>query len=431
MRRQSGLPKGKMQEMNNRGRFNIDWTLVMLYVTLVFIGWLNIYAATYSEDYTGYFDMNQNHGRQLVFILGAVLIIIILFFLDIRLLNILPWPVYVVSIFSLVAVLIFGQKISGARSWFAIGGIGLQPGEFAKVASALALAKYMGEMDFAWRKIGRRLSALLIIFVPALLILPQPDLGSAIVFSAFVFVFHREGMSPLWIFLGLGLGILFVFSLIFDPFRLSVIISGLFLLIAFFQRRKKNRWLSLMGILILILGFIQTVDFTFDELLDDRHRNRINIMLGLDEDPQGVGYNTHQAQIAIGSGGWNGKGFLEGTQTKFNFVPEQHTDFIFCTIGEEWGFLGSFFLLILFLALVVRVVLVAERQKIAMYRIYGYSVAAVLFFHYAVNIAMTIGLFPVVGIPLPFISYGGSSLWAFTILLFILIKMDAHRKEML
>ena len=417
--------------MNDRGRFNIDWTLVMLYIILVFIGWLNIYAATYSEEYTGYFDMKQNHGRQLVFILGAVLMIIVLFFLDIRLLNILPWPVYAVSILSLVAVLIFGQKISGARSWFAIGGIGLQPGEFAKVAVALALAKYMGEIDFAWKKFGRRLSAMLIVFVPALLILPQPDLGSAIVFSTFVFVFHRQGMSSLWIFLVLAMGILFVFSLVFNPLILSVIIVALFLLIIYFQRRIKNRWLSLMGILMLILGFIQTVDFTFDRLLDDRHRNRINIMLGLDEDPQGVGYNTHQAQIAIGSGGLSGKGFLEGTQTKFNFVPEQHTDFIFCTIGEEWGFLGSFFLLMIYLTLIVRLVMIAERQKIVMYRIYGYAVASILFFHYSINIAMTIGLFPVVGIPLPFVSYGGSSLWAFTILLFIFIKMDAHRKEML
>lgn len=413
--------------MNKRGEFALDWPIVLMYVALLFIGWLNIYSATFSEAYMGYFDMNQNHGRQLVFIFGAVVLIGLLLALDIRLFTLLPWPIYVVSALSLVAVLLFGQKISGARSWFTVGGIGIQPGEFAKVAAALAVAKYMGSIDFQWKKMRRRLTALGIIALPTLLILPQPDLGSAIVFSSFVFVFHREGLSPMWIFFGVSLGALFVFSLIFDPLILSAVLSVPFLLLMYQQRRGK--WLQWLGVLVLVLGFIQSVDFTFQNLLEDRHRNRINIMLGLEHDPQGVGYNTHQAQIAIGSGGMLGKGFLQGTQTKFNFVPEQHTDFIFCTVGEEWGFVGSVGVLLLFITFIIRLLLMAERQKIAMYRIYGYAVASILFFHFTINIAMAIGLFPVVGIPLPFISYGGSSLWAFTILLFVFVKMDAHRKE--
>ncbi|MCC5917363.1 MAG: rod shape-determining protein RodA [Cryomorphaceae bacterium] len=415
--------------MSNRGTFSMDWTLVFMYLALVFIGWLNIYAATYSDAYTGFFDMNQNHGRQLVFIMGALLMIGLILFLDVRLINLIPWPVYLLSLLSLLAVLLFGQKISGARSWFTMGGFAFQPGEFAKVAASLALAKYMSQADFSWKKFKPRLSAIGIIALPALLILPQPDLGSAIVFSAFILVFHREGMSPLWIFLGLALGVLFVFCLLFDPLKLSLAIIGIIGLMMFLQRKIKGRWLTYVGILSGILIFIQTVDFTFDHLLEDRHRNRINILLGLEQDFQGVGYNTHQAQIAIGSGGFWGKGFLQGTQTKFNFVPEQHTDFIFCTVGEEWGFVGSVAVILLFAAFIIRLVMVAERQKIIMYRIYGYAVASILFFHFTINIAMAIGLFPVVGIPLPFISYGGSSLWAFTILLFLFIKMDGHRKE--
>ncbi len=413
--------------MNNRGEFHLDWPIVLMYAALLFIGWLNIYSATFSDAYTGYFDMNQNHGRQLVFIMGAVVLIVIILALDIRLFNLLPWPVYAISILSLVAVLVFGQKISGARSWFTVGGIGIQPGEFAKVAAALALAKYMGTIDFQWKKMRQRFTAIGIIALPALVILPQPDLGSAIVFSSFVFVFHREGLSPLWIFLGVALGALFVFSLVFDSLILSAVLSVPFLLLIYAQR--KGKWFRWLGVLLLVLGFIQSVDFTFQNLLEDRHRNRINIMLGLEDDPQGVGYNTHQAQIAIGSGGIRGKGFLQGTQTKFNFVPEQHTDFIFCTVGEEWGFVGSVAVLILFAAFIIRLLIMAERQKIAMYRIYGYAVASILFFHFTINIAMAIGLFPVVGIPLPFVSYGGSSLWAFTLLLFFFVKMDAHRKE--
>ncbi len=413
--------------MNNRGEFHLDWGIVLMYVALLFIGWLNIYSATFSEAYTGYFDMNQNHGRQLIFIMGAIVLIVITLALDIRLFNLLPWPVYAVSILSLVAVLLFGQKISGARSWFTIGSIGIQPGEFAKVAAALAAAKYMGSNDFQWKNIRQRFTAIGIIALPALVILPQPDLGSAIVFSSFVFVFHREGLSPLWIFLGVAMGVLFVFSLIFDSLVLSAVLALPFLLLIYAQR--KGKWFRWLGIMALVLGFVQSVDFTFHNLLEDRHRNRINIMLGLEDDPQGVGYNTHQAQIAIGSGGFTGRGFLQGTQTKFNFVPEQHTDFIFCTVGEEWGFIGSVAVLVLFAAFIIRLLMMAERQKITMYRIYGYAVASILFFHFTINIAMAIGLFPVVGIPLPFVSYGGSSLWAFTILLFFFVKMDAHRKD--
>lgn len=415
--------------MKQRGGIQIDWITIVIYFLLVGIGWLNIYAATYSEDYAGFFDLNQNHGRQLIFLFGAVAIILLILFLDIRLLRIMPWPVFIVSVLSLVAVLLFGQKISGARSWFVVGPIGIQPGEFAKVAAALVLADYMGKLEFNWSKLKHRVSAILLVAIPALLILPQPDLGSAIVFTSFIFVFHREGLSSGWIFLALAIGIIFTLTLLVNPLYLSLAIVAIAAVVLFFQRKIKNRWMGIVGVLMVVLGVIQSVDYTFNNLLEDRHRNRINILLGLEQDLQGVGYNTHQAQIAIGSGGFAGKGFLQGTQTKYNFVPEQHTDFIFCTIGEEWGLLGSVFVILLFSVFLVRLILLAERQKVATYRIYGYSLVSVLFFHYVINIAMAIGLFPVVGIPLPFVSYGGSSLWAFSLMLFIFVKMDAHRMD--
>ncbi len=415
--------------MNQRGVFQIDWPTIIMYLMIVGIGWMNIYAATYSDQYEGLLDLNQNHGRQLIFFLGALVIMLLVLFLDIRLLRIAPWPLYIISLVSLVAVLLFGQKISGARSWFVLGPIGIQPGEFAKVAAALALANYMGRLEFSWGKWKDRVIAILLVAIPALIILPQPDLGSTIVFSAFIFVFHREGMSPGWIFLGLAVGLIFVLALLFDSLYLSLFFLAIALLVIFIQRKKPRRWVSVLGFLFVVIGVIQSVDYTFNNLLEDRHRNRINILLGLEQDLKGVGYNTHQAQIAIGSGGLTGKGFLHGTQTKYNFVPEQHTDFIFCTVGEEWGLVGSVVLLLLFSGFLMRLIFMAERQKVVMYRVYGYALVSVLFSHFAINIAMAIGLFPVVGIPLPFVSYGGSSLWAFSLMLFIFVKMDAHRMD--
>ena len=410
---------------------HIDWFLILLYLVLICIGLANITAALYNEETFNFFDLNQNYTKQAVLMgIGLVMGIIILS-VDARLFEYFAYPIYLLALISLVSVLIFGSTVNGAKSWFQIGSFSIQPAEFAKAACALAIAKYVSGRQMSFERWKPRLIAAIIAIIPAILILPQPDLGSAVVFSSFIFVFYREGMSPYYIFTAIFAGVLFILALLIDPNWLIMIFSGIAVVIVFLLFR--NRQGIIIGLLsiITVAVFVHSVDFTFNNLLEDRHRNRINIMLGKEYDPKGVGYNTHQSLIAIGSGGLTGKGFLQGTQTKFNFVPEQHSDFIFCTIGEEWGFLGSSFFVLIYLTFLARIIFVAERQKSSFSRVYGYSVASIFFIHFVLNVAMTIGLFPVIGIPLPFISYGGSSLWGFTILLFIFIKLDANRMEIL
>lgn len=419
-----------MRESNNIFK-SLDWSMVLLYSLLVLLGWGNIYAAVYNEEFSSIMDISQKYGKQLLWIAGSFVLIIIILSSDGRIFSTLAYPIYMVSMLSLLGLFIFGKTIAGATSWYAFGSFSLQPSEFAKFATALALAKYATTNGVNLSRLKDRIKAFAIVLLPAILITPQPDPGSALVYTSLILVMYREGLSGKWIFLGISAAVLFFISLVFSTLSISIALLSIAVLLWLILRRSQKIVLKILLVLLPSLGFVQLVDHAFNNVLEDRHRNRINILLGKMEDPKGVGYNTAQSMIAIGSGGFSGKGYLEGTQTKYNFVPEQSTDFIFCTVGEEWGFIGSSFTVLLFTLLLFRIITVAERQKSIFTRVYGYSVASIIFFHFAINIAMTIGLAPVVGIPLPFFSYGGSSLWGFTILLFIFIKLDQYRTQSL
>lgn len=409
----------------------LDWVSVLLFFALVLLGWGNIYAAVYDEEHASIFDMSQRYGKQLLWIGTSVVIILVLTLLDGKLFQTLAYPTYLFLMLALLGVLLFGKEIAGARSWFAFGGFSIQPSEFAKFATALALGAYLSKSSIDLSRFKDQLVAFVIIFLPALLIIPQPDPGSALVYTSFFLVLYREGLPGTYLFIGFAVAILFLTTLLVPKLYLMLALALLAGLLILLNRKNKRNWLSILAFLGLALVVVNSVDYAFNNVLEDRHRNRINILLGKAHDPKGIGYNTTQSMIAIGSGGWSGKGYLQGTQTKYDFVPEQSTDFIFCTVGEEWGFLGSTTLIILFVALFFRLAFLAERQKTVFSRAYGYAVLSILFFHFSINIAMTIGLAPVIGIPLPFFSYGGSSLWGFTLLLFIFLKLDAYRMETL
>ena len=414
--------------MRNKGNIlvRIDWLMILIYFALVFIGWLNIYSASYSEDST-LSMMSQPHGRQQVFIGLSIFLIILILSIEAKFYERFSSVIYLVSLLSLVGLFVFGKNISGATSWYSFGGFSIQPSEFAKFATALALAKFMSDTQTNIKLLNHLLKIFAIIFLPALIIIPQPDPGSAMVYAAFFFVLYREGLSPIYLLLGFSGAALFVLTLVLDPMIISAICAVLALLIYFKNRKKRHSKLLYVAVLGLCIGLSYSVNYIFENVFEQRHRDRFNIVLGKEVDTKGIGYNTAQSEIAIGNGGWTGKGWLEGTQTKGGFVPEQHTDYIFSTVGEEWGFLGSSFVVFLFVALILRVLQRADLQKSKFSRVYGYSVAAILFFHFLINIAMVMGVFPTVGIPLPFFSYGGSGLWGFTILLFIFIKLDANR----
>lgn len=420
-----------MRNRNSPGLGQIDFLTVALFVILIFFGWISIYAAVFNEEHQSIFDSTQKYGKQLIWIVTSLLMAGGILLLDGRIFEKFAYPIYGITILLLIGVLIFGKEVNGARSWYAIGSFSLQPSEFAKFGTALALAKYLNGLNVSIKKLSHRIIAIVIIFAPAIIIAPQPDMGSSLVYASLLLVLYREGLPGKYIFGALGFSVLFILSLLIDKYYLGGGILIIGILLSFSVRKKKTVAWGVLGFTVISLVFIASVDKAFNELLEDRHRNRINILLGKAHDPKGIGYNTNQSMIAIGSGGPTGKGFLNGTQTKFNFVPEQSTDFIFCTVGEEFGFIGTTMVIILFLGLLFRLVYLAERQKSTFSRVYGYSVAAILFLHFTVNIAMTIGLAPVVGIPLPFFSYGGSSLWGFTILLFIFVKLDSYRWELL
>lgn len=410
---------------------NIDWLTVLLYLILVFVGWISIYSAVYDEAHHSIFDTTQRYGKQLIWIAAACVLALTILMIDSKFFSTFSYLFYGLGILSLLAVLVIGTKISGSRSWFQFGSFGLQPSEFAKFFTCLALAKYLNAFNVSLNRFKHIFYSGVIIATPALLILLQPDTGSTLVFVSLILVLFREGLSGKFLIIGLSAIILFVLTLLLNKF---FVFGGLFVVLSlffFYLSRTKRNIYSLILILLIGGGYIFSVDYTFENVLQSHQKKRINILIGKETDPRGAGYNVNQSKIAIGSGGLAGKGFLKGTQTKFNFVPEQSTDFIFCTIGEEWGFLGSLFVIVLFLILLARLIKIAERQRSAFSRIYGYGVASIIFFHFMINIGMTIGLAPVIGIPLPFISYGGSSLWAFTILLFILLRQDATRLEML
>lgn len=409
----------------------MDWVTVTLYAIIVLWGWLNIFSVTY-DDTQSIFDPSINSGRQLYFMLSSVALIGAILIIDMRFYETVAYVIYGVVLFLLVVVLITGREVGGNQAWLRIGSFGFQPSEFAKFATALAVAKYASAVGFRMDVLRNQAILFIIVGVPMALILLQKDTGTALVFTSFVFVFYREGMSPFIILVGIGAAIIFILTLLVENEYILFAGIGIIWLFLILMGKKKIKRISIVTVAaLLLIGTIYSVDFVFHNVLKEHHQKRIRVLLDPDLDQLGVGYHVYQSKVAIGSGGFDGKGFLKGTQTKLKFVPEQSTDFIFCTIGEEHGWIGSLFVISLFVALLLRVVFLAERQKSRFARVYGYSVALILFFHFAVNIGMTIGLFPVIGIPLPFFSYGGSSLWGFTILLFILLKLDAHRMQVL
>lgn len=403
-----------------------DWLLILLYFALVFIGWLNIYSASLNDDATGYFDLSQIYGKQMLWIALSFILILFILAIDSKFYERFASVIYLISIVSLIGLFIFGKNIAGQTAWYSFGSFSIQPSEFVKATTALALAKYLSDIQTNLKEFRSQINAFLILTIPMLLILLQPDPGSVLIYLAFFFPLYREGLSGLYLTIGATAAILFVVTLYTDTWwivTLGIIVIGAF---AYFINGKRRP--NLMKYILIILAgtaFTFSVDYIFDNVFKQHHRDRFNIVLGKEIDQRGIGYNTHQSEIAISNGGWFGKGWTEGTQTKGDFVPEQHTDYIFSTVGEEWGFIGSLAIILLFVGLISRIIVRAEKQKNQFARIYGYSAAAIIFVHFAVNISMVIGIFPTVGIPLPFISYGGSALWGFTILLFIFIKLDA------
>jgi rod shape determining protein RodA len=411
----------------------LDWIAVLLYVLMVVMGWLNIFAAVYDESVKQtIWDLSLNSGRQLIFIGASFLIIIVIIVIDMRFYETFAYLFYGIILIALILVPIIGKEVGGNKAWIAIGSFSLQPSEFAKFITAMTIAKYIGSVGFRMDNLRSQSILFAVIIIPMGLILLQKDFGTAIVFASFLLVFYREGMSPFLLIVGISMVIIAILTLIIDnQWYLYGVIVLIFAVIIFFGKRTMKRIGTLGAGALLIILTIEGFDYVINNVLPVRHKMRLEALVDPNSDPMGINWNVTQSKIAIGSGGFVGKGFLEGTQTKFDFVPAQSTDFIFCTIGEEHGWIGSFVVIAIFIAFLLRVIFIAERQKSRFARSYGYSVASIFFFHFAVNIGMTIGLFPVIGIPLPFFSYGGSSLWGFTILLFVLLKLDAHRSQML
>ncbi len=422
---------------------NIDRFCVLFYFLLVLMGWLNIYAAVYNEEHKNIFDMTQKYGKELIWISSATVIAIIILFIDADFYTVFAYLFYGFFLLLCIAVPFLGREVKGSRSWFRFGDFGIQPAEFMKFATNLALAKFLSNANLAvddnrrgisnfFKKYRSTIIALIIIGLPLLIIKKlQDETGLAIVFAAFVFTLYREGLSVNFLLFGFVAAVLFVLALLVDNTYLFIIIGSLCALsLLFIQRNKRNIFLVIL-IAVVGCGMVKATSSVYEKL-EAHQKTRIDVLLGRGTiNLKKEGYNVNQAKIAIGSGGFWGKGYLQGTQTKYDFVPEQDTDFIFCTVGEEWGFVGTSIVILLQLTLILRIVTMAERQRSEFSRIYGYGVASVLFFHLAINIGMTIGLAPVIGIPLPFFSYGGSSLWSFTILLFIFIKLDANRLSIL
>lgn len=464
---------------------NLDWVSVIIYLVMILFGWINIYAAVYNEEHASIFDFSQRYGKQLLWIIAAIILAIMVMVIDSRFYLFFSYALYALVIFSLVLVLVIGKEVNGARSWFELGSFGLQPSEFAKFATVLALSRYLSAKGRSPDSLKVLFFSMVIIFAPAMFIAIQPDMGSVLVYFALVMVLFREGMSPYLFITGILAVILFIATLLVETYLIFIVLIIialiLYLMISkdfirvsravlvaaltgavvylvfrfvignlrmelvllttvilsgasfayYIYRFKAYPLLVLYTFLLGAMLFIFTVDYAFKNILQPHQQTRINVVLGIESDPYGKGYNLNQSKISIGSGGFSGKGFLKGTQTKFKFVPEQDTDFIFCTVGEEWGFIGTSFVIALFIILLIRLIMIAERQRSSFSRIYGYGTVSILLFHFVINIGMTVGLVPTIGIPLPFFSYGGSSLWGFTILVFIFLRLDASRSEYL
>ncbi len=463
----------------------IDKITILLFLVLVIMGWFNIYASVYNEDHKGILDLSQRYGKQFIWIVASFVIAVFVVIIDNRFYFFFSWFIYGALMLLLILVLFIGFKINGARSWFEIGGLNLQPSEFAKFGTALALAGYLNTRRQNLTRLDSLLPAMAIILFPAFLIILQPDMGSAIVYFALFIVLFREGMSSYVFLSGLLMIILFFLTLLINNLYLTFTLIVIAFFLVWFATRKLKLCLTGSGIFIFIAGliyaldyyvfkfignemiifisvilsgvtyayyiytrkavtvliiylflvgsilFVNSVDYTFNNILPAHQKDRVNILLGFKKDIHGTGYNVNESIISIGSGGFSGKGFMQGTQTRFKFVPKQSSDFIFCTVGEEWGFMGSFIVIGLYMVLLFRLIFMAERQRSVFSRVYGYGVVSIIFTHFFINIGMAIGLVPVIGIPLPFFSYGGSSLWSFTILLFIFLRLDASRTEYL
>lgn len=409
--------------------FRMDWLSLIIYLLLVIFGIINIYSTTLSEVTVSLFDMNSPAGKQFWIFIFSLIFLPIILFINSNFFEHLSLIFYILSILSLLGLFFFGQKISGATSWYFIGGFSIQPSEFAKITTSLLVASTLSSIQADIKKISFVTKLLLIIGLPMILVIFQPDAGTALVFLGLFFVLLREGMDMKTLYFGMGFISFFILTLIFGPLILSIALFFILILVyrlilQYYPKTKKTPFVLLYGISVL---FNISVNFIFNSVFEQRHRDRFNIMLGLEYDSQGIGYNINQSKIAIGSGGFSGKGFLNGTQTKGGFVPEQHTDYIFSTVGEEWGFIGSSGLIILFTVLISRILYRAEKHTQSFPRIFSYCFASMLFVHFFVNVGMTLGLVPTVGIPLTFISYGGTNLMAFSLMLFIYLNLDANR----
>jgi rod shape determining protein RodA len=473
-----------MQNRNNVWA-NIDWITVSIYLAMMFIGWINIYAAVYNEEHKSIFDFSQQYGKQLIWIGASIFIAVLMLNTDSKFFVAFSFPIYVLLILTLLLVLAIGTEINGAKAWIQIGSVSLQPSEFMKMATSLAIARYISSYTFKMHNFKSLVTLSAIILLPVGLIFLQNDTGSALVFGVFLLVLYREGLNGIVLFFSFLIAIVFILTMVVDAYitlwiltvvafvvyyqwrhklKTTLIAAAIFVSIylicwlislifqanidhvyfmlvaalvsaAFFAfyatMLRKTNLIILLAIFAGSVLFSVSVDYVFENIMEPHQRDRINELLGIKSDVHGAGYHVNQSKIAIGSGGFFGKGFLQGTQTKYDFVPEQSTDFIFCTVGEEWGFVGTTVVIGLFMGLLMRLIYLAERNRSKFSRVYGYCVATILFFHFAVNIGMTIGLAPVIGIPLPFFSYGGSSLWSFTLLLFVFVRLDASRFEQL
>ncbi|UYW01336.1 rod shape-determining protein RodA [Flavobacterium agricola] len=414
--------------MKNQGVVNnLDWLSVLLYIILVIMGWMNIYSSSLPLDPTPVFDMSQTYGKQLFFIILAVPLIVVILTIDAKFYEKYSSIFYIVGILSLMGLFVFGKTIKGQTNWYQFGSFSIQPSEFVKISTALFLAKIVSDSQINLSNFKSQVITLGIIFIPVVLILLQPDAGSAMLFFSLVLVLNREGLPSWYLWTGFIAILLFFLALIIQPYFLAAVILAVVLL-HYFLNKSISRNPIVYGLLYLVIvGFTLSVDYIYNNILEPHQKDRIGILIGEEVDLQREGYNLNQSMIAIGSGSWFGKGYLEGTQTKGGFVPEQHTDYIFTTVGEEWGFVGTTVVIITFVSLFFRLIYLAEKQKTQFSRVYGYCVVTFLFVHFFVNIAMLINLFPTIGVPLPFFSYGGSSLWAFTILLFVFLKLDANK----
>jgi len=414
-------------QQGNRFFFNVDWITILIYIALCVIGFVNIYASIYNPDTSTLFNFGSNYGKQLIFIITALIVGFSILLVDAKFFSVFAPVIYGITMLLLMLVLVVGRKVAGNQAWIPLGSFRLQPSELAKFGTALLIARYVGNFNPKFRDIKSIFFAGLIICFPLLLIMLQPDTGSALVFLAFMFPLYREGLSGYFLLIFLGMIVLFIADFLVP---LSVLIPVILVIGGIFvyqNKRKQKMMFSMIITTVIAVAYLFVVKVAYEKVLEPHQRTRIEIMLGLKTDPKGAGYNVIQSKIAIGSGQVTGRGFLEGTQTKYGYVPEQSTDFIFSTIGEEWGFLGCSVVIGLYVFLLLRVINLAERQRSAFSRVYGYCVASIIFFHVFINIGMTIGIIPVIGIPLPFISYGGSSLWSFTVLLFIFLKLDSNR----